>query len=253
MIKDKLTKKIEETSGAKKEIIKYLLNCEDYYDLTASKVAKKCFVSNSYITKFCKEMGYNKFDNMRLDLIRCSEFNQSTYNDTENFEISQYANEVLNTLINTTNTLEERDLTKIVNYLTNSDLILLYGIGSSSIPCEDLYYKIMKLNYNVKYEKDESIRKMISEKATENSVGIIFSYSGPSEDVQSCINTLKKRNAKVILISMSDEVFNEDIRIRLYACEDFNRSYSIYSRISMSYISDLIYIYLRKETISPER
>lgn len=252
MIVSKLQDMKKEGRGAKASIAAYLLESKDVVNLNASQVANDCYISNSYITKFAKDLGYKNFDNMRLDLIRDVEFASYNVAHTESFEITDYANEVLNTLVRTTNYLCEASLHQVVDRILGCDQVILYGIGSSSIPCEDLYYKLLKLNYNVKFEKDESIRGMISGNATAKSIALIFSYSGPSDKMQDCIKKLKKNNAYIVLITMSEQNFKEDLKLKLFSSEDFERPYSIYSRISMNFISDILYIYLRKRTILPK-
>lgn len=245
MILRKLEEAREDSSGAKIIIIDYILNFENYEEITASQIARECYVSKSYVTKFSKEFGYKNFDNLRMDLVRDNEYGLRVNEGIANFKINQYANEVVNTLIGTTNSINEDNIKQVVSLLNESHEIILLGIGSSSIICEDLYYKLIRLNYNVRFEKDESVKGMVVKNATCDTVALVFSYSGPTQSTQKMMEILKKRKAKVILITKSEEKYCEDVRLKLYSSEELDRSFSIYSRISMTFISDLLYLYLR--------
>lgn len=65
----------ESKKGANYDIAKFILSYKkDYNELTATEIAKNCYVSKSYITKFLLQNKFSNFEKFKFDLIEENKF-----------------------------------------------------------------------------------------------------------------------------------------------------------------------------------
>lgn len=238
---------LSQNENAKGKISKYLLEYpNDVRILTASKVAKECFVANSYITKFVKELGYESFTAFKYELY------EQRINGDLSFQADpdgeQYLSKINTTISNNINFNQATKYEQLALQIANANKIILYGIGGSGIVCHDFYLKLFKLGLNVIYEQDEHLRQISLQQADEHSVVIIFSFSGmfiQNNDLLADIN----KDAHVCLISRKAVLknFPDYIthHIEIEADESVARDYSMLSRVALFMVGDLVYLKLR--------
>lgn len=234
----------ETKKGANLCIAKYILNySKNYNELTATEIAKNCYVSNSYITKFLERNNFPNFEKFKFKLIEETGASLNVSSNVYSEDIDKYANSVVDTLIKTADLIDVEQIERVVEYIKSSRRILLFGSGGSGIVCRDMYLKLIKLGYNAIYESDEHLQQFIYQNSSEKDIAIIFSYSGPNEQIKKNIDICFKNKTKSILVT-NEKAGNDkyDEIIYVNSSERKVRNISIFSRVAMQMISDLIIV-----------
>lgn len=166
-------------------IAKYLIeNIDNLEDLTLTELAKNCFVSNSSISRFCKDIGFNDFNTLKNQLaiypIELShaknKFNYQGYNP-DSLCLS-YIQSVINNLHSLYNESFEQSILNLVNDIYNYKEVAAFGYLNSQNTALNLQYDLQTSGKTIytclKYiEQAEFIKN-----SDENTLIIIFSESG---------------------------------------------------------------------------
>ncbi len=236
--------KIEmEGTNLEKQVARYIINYSiDYCYISATEIAKNCFVSNAFITKFAKKLGYNTFNNLKIELQNSQKI-LLELNQSENYMINQYANDILNTIIATVDQINNEELEEISEKIARAKRIFIGGIGGSGIVARDLRLKLYKLGLNVFYETDEHLQ-LFQENliVSKQVVYIVISYSGPSQNQLAIIKRMRQKGVYTVIITGNNQLFNTDKQIIVKANESLFRERSVTSRVALNTITDLITI-----------
>lgn len=229
-----------------KNISGFLLSEDlDILNLTATTIANECYVANSYVTKFVKCLGYKNFADFKISLYKEMAQKDGLVGLKTNSIVSSYANDVLNSLMKTTNVINDEDIIKVATILFNSCDIHIYGVGGSGIVARGFYNKIYKLGLNIRFEKDNHLHEMLPSISKENTIYILVSYSGPSSRELTLMQGIKDAGGIVICVTSDDVDYPEiDHKILVSATESTVRQHSVTSSISLTFALDLVYFAL---------
>lgn len=197
------------------KIAKYLLeNLHSLEDLSISDLANECFVSNSSISRFCKEIGLNNFNTLKSQIIQIplkyryanNKFNFQPF-DSEN-PFKSYINSITDNLNNLYTDKLYQQINSLVKDIYNYQNIGAFGYMHSESIALNLQYDLQtngKLIFtHIKFTNQiEFINN-----ATKDTLIIIFSESG------SYFNRLyprttpfhnQKNKPKIVLITSNQE------------------------------------------------
>ena len=167
------------------KIAKYIIdNITTLENCTLTELAKKCYVSNSSISRFCTDIGLEDFNALKNQItqfpyaqkIAREKFNFKEY---DSHSLSKSYIESVTQNLNTMNTASlDKDIKKIVKDIQQYDKIAVFGYLQSTNIALDLQYDLQtnrKIVFTrIKFkEQVEYIRQ-----ADEHTLLIIFSDSG---------------------------------------------------------------------------
>ncbi|MGL5259648.1 MAG: MurR/RpiR family transcriptional regulator [Lachnospiraceae bacterium] len=242
-------------SMTEKLIIEYLLQFPaSIMDLSIYQLATKTFSSPSTIIRMCKRIGFSGYKDFRRSMIYELALREQTL-EKERAEIARedsieqiiekttYKNIVC--LEDTKNLLDPQTIHKCVDLLSKSNRILLFGIGASLCVAKDFYLKFLRLNKACIINDDYHSQRLQAYNSKDTDVAIIFSYSGETEEMVTCIKELQSNNTPSIAITRYASSAIADLatyNLYIAASESTFRSGAMSSRISQLNIVDILFV-----------
>ena len=219
-------------------------NFRNIRNISAIDISKNTYTSISSVTRMCKKLGFNGFQDFKLKaieeiaqignkeiIVNNSDIDENC--DTTN--IIDKINKLSIISLKETKMLQDAEIIdKVVDLINSKTVIDLYGMGASHIVCLDAQYKFMRVG------------KIVNAlNSNENHLAIIISYSGMTKEMLEIVKILKEKN--IITISITKYVSNSiaklcDYNLYVTSKESFKRSAAIYSRISILNLIDVIYL-----------
>lgn len=233
-------------------------NHEILADLTSPKIAKEIGVSQAAVVKYAKKMGYKGFSDFKISKIKEFEsksnitqiiHNNVTVMDSEEVVIKKICAEDINSLNETMENFDLKELKQIVKLIDKSKTIIVAGIGSSGIVAQDLVQKLIKVGKIAIYHADYHNQIMQVQNCGEKDLMILISHSGETKEILTLMEQGKERKVSVLAITtkLKSSLGNgADFILQSISEESSLRSSAMSSRISQLFIIDSLFISLIK-------
>lgn len=250
---------MDEYTETELKIAQYILNHKNLViSSSAQKVADATNTSAAALVRFAKRIGYSGYTQLKLELAKAPDEQNDSFDsiilDNDNLEVLvkkvQYRNN--ETFSNTYKLLNLKDLEKTIRWMRSANKIFLFGIGASSIVCEDLYQKLIRINHEVYYFYDMHLGISALSHASEDDIVISVSYSGETNEIIKTQKIAKEQGIKTAAITQSGRTSLDkysDIVFKVPKEEAELRLGSISSRFSMLILTDLLYLGIAQEEI----
>jgi DNA-binding MurR/RpiR family transcriptional regulator len=241
-------------SGAEKGAVKYLLEKpESAVKCSVHELAERTFSSPSTIIRLCRKLGFQGYKDFHKSLIYEVAVRKST-NAEKQKEISRedsleaivekvtYKN--ISSLENTKKLIDMQTLEACVDLICKCETISLFGIGSSLLVAKDAYLKFLRIDKPCLINEDWHAQLLQARNITKNDLAIAISYSGLTEEILRCVNTVKQKGAPVIAITRFEDTPLSrlaDYNLSVAATEFIFRSGAMSSRIGQLNIIDILY------------
>lgn len=230
-------------------------NFRNIRNISAIDISKNTYTSISSVTRMCKKLGFNGFQDFKLKaieeiaqignkeiIVNNSDIDENC--DTTN--IIDKINKLSIISLKETKMLQDAEIIdKVVDLINTKTVIDLYGMGASHIVCLDAQYKFMRVGKIVNAFNGIDLQHIQAVNSNENHLAIIISYSGMTKEMLEIVKILKEKN--IVTISITKYVSNSiaklcDYNLYVTSKESFKRSAAIYSRISILNLIDVIYL-----------
>lgn len=216
------------------------------------ELAERTFSSASTIIRMCRRIGFDGYKDFRravtyeaaLRRHNEEERKEITFSDSMEEIIEKITEKNIVSLEDTRNLLDPKSLERCVEIICRSRNVLLFGLGASLLAARDLYLKFLRLNKACVINEDWHAQLLTARNATGEDVGLVFSYSGETEEVLTCMQALKENRTPVIAItrfSASPVAELADHNIYIAANESIFRSGAMSSRLSQLNVVDILY------------
>ncbi|GEK34539.1 MurR/RpiR family transcriptional regulator [Kurthia sibirica] len=227
-------------------------NDQQVVHMTISEVATQLAVADATIFRFCKRIGYNGFQDLKIALAKEKKPIQSIHDEIseqdDEFTIAQKVFQSnIQTLQNTLTLLTQDTMTVAINALNDSKRIYFFGLGGSAIIAMDGYHKFMRTNKPAFAFIDSHFQLMSASQLTKDDIAVIISHSGKNKDTLQILMTAKEAGAKTIAITSfprSPIATKADITLLTSSEETEYRSEALASRIAQLSIIDALYVNL---------
>ncbi|WP_073998242.1 MurR/RpiR family transcriptional regulator [Anaerococcus urinomassiliensis] len=241
-------------SNSEKILIDYMLNQPDeVINYNIRMLSKKTFTSPATIIRLCKNLNFTGFQELKNSLIYNLAIEEANVNElskdiSEDTSISDMIDIITNknqqAIINTGKLNDEEDLLEAIRLIESYDKVYLFGMGSSLLVAMDMRQKFLRVNRNFIIDQDWHLQLLNARNADENTLAIIFSYSGETHEMLECTKSLYSNNAKIILITgfINSPIAKKAEKILQVApIENIVRTGAVSSRIAQLNIVDLLY------------
>lgn len=180
-----------------RKITKYLLaNKAAVRDKTIIDLAEEIQVSPASITRFCKKIGFDTFQQMKFSLIGSSPENKK---NNQTFEtVYNYYQMIIKS---TQQFFSEEQTSRIVNLILNSTKILFCGIGNSGLVAHEFNSRIYRMGITSESVTDAHDLLMKSSLLQENNLFVCFSNSGKTKPIIDSAKIAKANKATVIAVT----------------------------------------------------
>lgn len=135
--------------------------------------------------------------------------------------------------------------------LVSADRIHFFGVGSSGVTALEAKNKFMRITNKTEYSIDAHFQMMSAALMNKEDVAVLFSYSGSTKDTIELAEVIKKRGAKIIVITRfakSPLTTFSNVTLLCGAKEGPLQGGSLSVKIAQLYILDLLYLGFIKET-----
>ena len=198
-------------------IAKYMLqHIHELENVTISELAKKCYVSNSSISRFCRDIGLNDYNDLRLQVAKYhvvqrqvkEKFEYETYNPKN--VVGGFIDGVINNLYALKSSLHEQAIQRLIEDIYKYENVAAFGYLQSQNVAYDLQFDLQTsgktISSFIKYAEQIDYMK----EADENHLIIIFSQSGSYfkrlERKNPFQHKLHKRKPKIYLITANQGI-----------------------------------------------
>ncbi|BCZ44441.1 transcriptional regulator [Clostridium gelidum] len=239
------------------QLAQYILqNKEQIKELSIQKLSEKTFVSKSAIHRFCKKIGMDGFNELKVRLVQ--DIIQESKDDNQidvNFPFEPndsqgvIAQKLLKlyeaSITDTHNSIDVEELNKSVVLLHNADIIDIYTHAHNINVAENFRDKMLAIGRMVNCPKSFYDQRCMATASTKNHVAIILSYSGKATFLPLIVETLHKKGIAIILVGrVGNSVVSNYIKHHLYISNRENlrnRISQFSSHIAMQYMLDVIF------------
>ena len=197
----------EKKGSTNSEIASYLLNhLDEMQNIGISEMAKRCHVANSSISRFCKEIGLQDFNELKELLLEQNIYFEKQSNQmTSKERLLDYCNHVKNSIDEVALSIDMDKIHKLCQDISHYSTIASFGLlkaeGAALSLQADLLMQGKQIYTNINYQ--EQMDYIFH--ASANDLIIIFSYTGSYFDYQE-IRANKKQlvKPKIYMITGND-------------------------------------------------
>ncbi|GGP16753.1 MurR/RpiR family transcriptional regulator [Oceanobacillus neutriphilus] len=180
-----------------KKITKYLLvNKASIRDKTIIELSEAIQVSPASITRFCKKIDFNTFQQMKFSLIGTSTENKKSDHTFET--VYNYYQTIIKS---TQQFFSEEQTNRIVKLISSKNKVLFCGIGNSGLIAHEFNSRIYRMGISSESVTDAHDLLMKSSLLQENDLIVCFSNSGKTKPVIDAAQIAKNNKATVIVVT----------------------------------------------------
>ncbi|MDB7980700.1 MULTISPECIES: MurR/RpiR family transcriptional regulator [Bacillota] len=218
--------------------------------MTITEIAKYLGFADSTIFQFTKKLGYSGFRDFRNDLLTETfdpeiSIHENIKQSDSYYTIAQKVfDSSIQSLKDTKSLIDPKTVERAAKMILSSDSINFFGVGGSNVVSYDAYHKFLRSPIPCRYNSDFHIQLMQASLLTSKDCAIIISHTGLTHESIKIAQTLKKANAKIIIITsynLSPLTKYSDILLISSSEETGFRSESLSSRIAQLAIIDCLF------------
>ena len=168
----------EKKDSTNSQIVTYLLNhLDDIKDIGIQEMAKECSVAMSSISRFCKEIGLNDFNELRELLITTNmTFEQYSTSSKAKDRLKEYSSKVKESITMVEKSIDIQQIDALCKEIQKYEQVGIFGLLKAGAVAFNLQSDLLMLGKqtysNISYKQQ---LQYISS-ADENDLLIIFSY-----------------------------------------------------------------------------
>lgn len=239
------------------QLANYILNNkEQIKKCSIQQLAERTFVSKSAIYRFCKKIGLDGYNELKVKLVQdITDDNVNTSAIDVNFPFNaddsnrMIAQKLLrlyeSAITDTHNFIDVEELNKVVSMLYNAEIIDIYTHAHNINIAENFQDKMRSIGRMVNCSEVFYDQRCMATASGKNHVAIILSYSGRATFLPSIVKTLYRKGVPMILIGRAgNNAVSNYIKHRLYISDRENlrnRISQFSSHIAMQYMLDVLF------------
>ena len=196
-------------TGVEKKIADYILESQnEVIYMTTKAFAARIQVSEGSIIKFASKLGFTGFSQLKIRLAAQQApennymFDTVSPTDSPKAAFKKMADNAWAAFLSTYEAIREEELYAVIHALTHAKgRIEIYGVGSSAVVAEDIYYRLMRLGIPIYAVTDPHISSVSASMLDETSVAIGISHSGRTIETVSAMEIAKAHKAVTICMT----------------------------------------------------
>jgi DNA-binding MurR/RpiR family transcriptional regulator len=244
-------------SVSEKKVADYILaNLQEAIRMTLADVGHECGVSDATVLRFCRSIGYKRWLEFKVDLIRTLPSSpEQILDDVDNDDPpGMIAKKVfassIQALTDTLTVLDEEDFAQALELIAEADRILIIGVGTSGPMANEMHNRLLRLGLNCHIQTDSYIQVMESALLTSKDLIIVISQTGDSGDPLRTTALAKSKGSAVIVITgNTGSKLTEHANVVLLSVSHETRIETIASRIAQYAIIHALYVGLAMRDI----
>lgn len=242
-------------TAKEKKVADYILkNYESVISMTIAELAEKAGVVKSVIIRCCQSLGLSGYSQLKLslskELARNEQFNYTPYISSEDSTsgiLDKIFSANIKTLHDTAAGIDRQTLNKVVDLLSISNNIYIYGVGTSAGIVSDFQYRLMQLGYTAFCFTDITSMKVSTLNIKPGDVAIGISNSGRTIATVDALKLAREMGARTACVTSypnSEITLQSDFPIVIYTDEIQYPIEAISARIAHISVLDAISVSL---------
>jgi RpiR family carbohydrate utilization transcriptional regulator len=233
---------------------------QEVISLTIRELASRAESSQAAVVRLCRSLQIDGFNTLKVlltaDLVRSENTHNREYPELDPqapFEtlLEGFSQGLQTSIQSTVYGVQREHLHVVAEWMKAARHVLLFGVAASHVVAEDLYYKLLRLGYQVTNPSDLHIALMTVALFHPTDLVFLVSFSGATDEVVEVARLAKQRGATVIGISqfrtkspLSDAA---DLMFYVSAKEPVPRIGATSSVIASMVIGDALALYLANQ------
>ncbi|MBQ8231026.1 MAG: MurR/RpiR family transcriptional regulator [Lachnospiraceae bacterium] len=217
-------------TAVEKTVADYILkNSEEVISMPIAVFAENANVAKSAVIRCCKSLGFDGYSDMKLalamELSKNKKLNYTPYidpSDDAGAIMDKVFTANVKTLHDTAEKIDRDVLQKIVDVLSNANVIYVYGIGTSAGIAGEFQYRLMQIGKTALCVNDVPTMKVSTLNIRKGDVAVGISHSGRTIATIEALRLAKRNGAETICITSypdSEITKNSDYPIEIYSDE----------------------------------
>lgn len=204
----------EKKDSTNSQIATYLLNhLDDIKDIGIQEMAKECSVAMSSISRFCKEIGLNDFNELRELLISIKmNFEQYSSSSKAKNRLEEYSLKVKESITMVEKSIDMQQINALCKEIQKYQQVGIFGLLKAGAVAFNLQSDLLMLGKQTYSHISYKQQLQYISSTNEDDLLIIFSYAGcyfDYPDISTLKNKLKK--PQIWLISSKQESYPDFI------------------------------------------
>ncbi|AIF44217.1 MurR/RpiR family transcriptional regulator [Virgibacillus sp. SK37] len=249
---------VNHLAPSEKKIAEYILNNpEESILLTALMLGEKSNTSSAAVVRLCKSLGFSGFQELKIRVAGdLQEEDIRGYRDIDPKEdvktiIDKVTSNTIQTLRETVDILNEKNIQEAVALLGNADSVLFVGVGASYLAAKDAEQKFIRINKNAHAFSDAHMAATAIANKGSKDVVVGISFSGNTKEIAKLLELAKQNNVKTISITKyGSSLITQftDIPLHTSAAKEATfRSGATSSRIAQLHVIDILLMCLASQ------
>lgn len=255
----KIIDKLKEQNNfthSEKEVAAYILkNTDKVKEMTIKDLAQACYSSNPTIIRMCRRLGFSGFKPFKVALMLEIEASKFAVNDVNmDFPFGKDANiqeigSALSSLYKETidlvnSQIDYSNLEKVIDVLIQSENVFLFAFGDSKIAAESFVKKMIRIKKYPQLASEDTERMIFANNITSKDCAFFVTYSGHLKAYETCINIIKSKGAKVVVLTAHEDSYiarKSDYLITFAEQENTVNIARFYSQLATEYLLNIVY------------
>ena len=185
----------------------YLMqHAEDAQYLSISSLAKACGVAEATIFRFCRALGFDGYNEMKIALAKATatampvSLKLEPGVDTQTLCTHAY-NTAIEALNGTRSALDPESVDRAATLLQRARQVFFFGQGGSYILACDIWARFSMLSTKFRTAGDSHMQAIAASLMGPEDVVVFVSYSGATRDMMDSLHLARENGAKVILLT----------------------------------------------------
>lgn len=181
-----------------RKIAGYLLEDKQVAQKSITDLANEIDVSPSSITRFCKRMQFDSFQQLKYALLDVTSDRRT--NDSEIMHVTDLYESIIHS---TQQFLEIGQISRIAEQLRLARRVLFCGVGNSGLIAREFNSRVERMGMDSAAVTDAHAMVMRSALLGEADVLMCFSYTGKTQSVLSAARQAKENGARLLVVTTS--------------------------------------------------
>ena len=205
-----LRSKQDSLTKAGRTIAEYLTqNAQQAQYWSISVLANQCGVAEATISRFCRALGFDSYNEMRIALARANASVDTPVGEmlepgVNTMTLCRHAGALAAKAINDTAAVTDPDaVDKAAALLQRAKQVFCFGQGSSQLLANDIWARFSSLSTKFHTAGDNHMQAITASLMAPEDVVLFVSYSGATRDMMETLRLAKANGASVILLTHS--------------------------------------------------
>ncbi|MCD8800065.1 MurR/RpiR family transcriptional regulator [Mammaliicoccus sciuri] len=195
-----------------KRIAEYFIeHPEKTINLSAKELGKLTNTSAASVIRCTHKLEFKGFTDLKLAISRyLPQHEQSIYQEIKQDETVDSISKKLitrasHTLEMTEKNISSKHIEQVVDQLYDTDMIIVFGVGASSLVAQDLYQKFTRIGKQVIHSLDTHFLATAIASHSDSCVLIGISNSGENHETVSLAKVARKYGVKIVGLTQSEQ------------------------------------------------